>query len=164
EPGCGRESLARYIHSRSGSTGAFVCLDHFELEGDSMRDYLLGRSTGNDGQSGLFDQAAGGTLFLADIQDIPTDARRLITQVLESGQYSKEGEDGKRTLNCRIIASGSSDLVELAARDSSLEQLYFRLNVLPLQLPPLKERAEDVPELVRFYADWIPNHEDLPYR
>lgn len=164
EPGCGRESLARFIHSRSGSIGAFVCLDHFELEGDSMRDYLLGRSTGDNGQSGLFDQAAGGTLFLADIQDIPVDARRLISQVLESGQYSKEGEDGKRKLNCRIIASGSSDLVELAARDPSLEQLYFRLNVLPLQIPPLKERAEDVPELVRFYADWIPNHEDLPYR
>lgn len=164
EPGCGRESLARFIHSRSGSTGAFVCLDHFELEGDSMRDYLLGRSSGDNGQSGLFDQAAGGTLFLADIQDIPVDARRLISQVLESGQYSMEGEDGKRTLNCRIIASGSADLVELAARDASLEQLYFRLNVLPLQIPPLKERAEDVPELVRFYADWIPNHEGLPYR
>jgi DNA-binding NtrC family response regulator len=161
EPGCGREALARFIHSRSGSTGAFVCLDHFELEGDSMREYLLGR---DHGQSGLFDQAAGGTLFLADIQDIPPDARRLISQVLESGHYSKEGEDGKRTLNCRIIASGSSDLVDMASRDPSLEQLYFRLNVLPLQLPALKERAEDVPELVRFYADWIPNHEDLPYR
>lgn len=161
EPGCGRESLARFIHSRSSSKGAFVCLDHFELEADSMREYLLGR---DNGQSGLFDQATGGTLFLADIQDIPPEARRLISQVLESGHYSKEGDDGKRTLNCRIIASGSSDLVDLASRDPSLEQLYFRLNVLPLQLPPLKERAEDVPELVRFYADWIPNHEDLPYR
>jgi DNA-binding NtrC family response regulator len=163
EPGCGRESLARFIHSRSGSTGAFVCLDHFELEGDSMREYLLGRGNGN-GQSGLFELAANGTLFLADIQEIPPDARRLISQVLESGQFSKVGEDGKRTLNSRIIASGSSDLVEMASRDPSLEQLYFRLNVLPLQIPSLKERAEDVPELVRFYADWIPNHEDLPYR
>lgn len=163
EPGCGRESLARFIHSRSASKGAFVCVDHFELEGDSMREYLLGRSDSN-GQSGLFEQAANGTLFLHDIQDMPPEARRLISQVLESGQYSKEGEDGKRKLNCRIIASGSADLVELAARDTSLEQLYFQLNVLPLQLPTLKERAEDVPELVRFYADWIPNHEDLPYR
>jgi DNA-binding NtrC family response regulator len=163
EPGCGREALARFIHSRSDSKGPFVCVDHFELESDSMREYLLGRSNGN-GQTGLFEQAAGGTLFLPDIQDMPPEARRLISQVLESGQYSKEGEDGKRKLSCRIIASGSADLVELASRDPSLEQLYFRLNVLPLQVPTLKERAEDVPELVRFYADWIPNHEDLPYR
>jgi DNA-binding NtrC family response regulator len=163
EPGCGREALARFIHSRSASKGAFVCVDHFELESDSMREYLLGRSNGNS-QAGLFDQAGGGTLYLPDIQDIPPDARRLISQVLESGQYIQEGEGGKHTLNCRIIASGSADLVDLAARDPSLEQLYFRLNVLPLQLPPLKDRAEDVPELVRFYADWIPNHEDLPYR
>jgi two-component system nitrogen regulation response regulator NtrX len=161
EPGCGRESLARYIHARSNGKGAFVCLDHFELEGDSMRDYLLGRS---NAQAGIFDQAAGGTLFLNDIQDIPHEARRLISQVLESGQYAQEGEGGKRNLNCRIIASGSSDLVDLASRDPSLEQLYFRLNVLPLQMPSLRDRAEDVPELVRFYADWIPNHEDLPYR
>lgn len=164
EPGCGRESLARFIHARSGSSGSFVCLDHFELEGDSMREYLLGRSNGSNGQAGLFDQAAGGTLFLSDVQDIPADARRIICQVLESGEYSQEGEAGKRPLNCRIIASGSSDLVELASRDASLEQLYFKLNVLPLQVPPLKDRAQDVPDLVRFYADWIPNHEDLPYR
>ncbi len=164
EPGCGRETLARYIHSRSNSKGAFVCLDHFELEGDSMREYLLGRGNSGNGHPGLFDQAAGGTLFLNDIQDIPPEIRRLINQVLESGHYTQEGEGGKRNLSCRIIAGGSSDLVDLASRDPSLEQLYFRLNVLPLQIPSLKDRAEDVPELVRFYADWIPNHEDLPYR
>jgi two-component system nitrogen regulation response regulator NtrX len=171
EPGCGRESLARFIHSRGARKGPFVVLDHFELEGEGMREYLLGRANNgngnggaNSGQPGLFEQAAGGTLYLADIQDIPPEARRLISQVLESGQYMQEGEGGKRTLNCRVVASGSADLVDLASRDPSLEQLYFRLNVLPLQLPPLKDRAEDVPELVRFYADWIPNHEDLPYR
>lgn len=164
EPGCGRESLARYIHERSNSKGAFVSLDHFELEDDGMRVYLLGRSNNGNGHPGLFDQAAGGTLFLNDIQDIPPEARRLINQVLESGHYTQEGEGGRRNLNCRIIAGGSSDLVELASREPSLEQLYFRLNVLPLQIPALKDRAEDVPELVRLYADWIPNHEGLPYR
>ena len=164
EPGCGRESLARYVHSRSGSQGSFICLDHFELEGDTMREYLLGRSNNNGNQPGLFEQAADGTLYLNDIQDIPPDARRLISQVLEAGEYAQEGTGGKHPIKCRIIASGSAELVDLASKDPSLEQLYFRLNVLPLQLPPLRERAEDVPDLVRFYADWIPNHEDLPYR
>jgi DNA-binding NtrC family response regulator len=63
-----------------------------------------------------------------------------------------------------VIASGSADLVDLAHRDPSLEQLYYRLNVLSLGIPPLRERPDDVPDLVRFYADWFPNHEGLPYR
>ncbi|MEJ8569557.1 sigma-54-dependent transcriptional regulator [Elongatibacter sediminis] len=164
EPGSGRENLARFIHARSGRSGDFVSADSFELESDCVRAYLLGRDGNGEAQSGLFDLAAGGTLFLGDIQDLPTDAQRIITQVLEAGAFVREGSSGKRELACRVIASGSANLLEMAKRDSGLEQLYYRVNVLPLEVPPLRNRADDVPDLVRFFADWFPNHEGLPYR
>jgi len=164
ESGIGREALARFIHSRSGRKGDFVVLDHSRLEGDSVRTYLLGQDRANDGQPGVFDLAMGGILFLGEIQRIPPDARRIINQVLESGQFAHEGGAGRRPLNCRVMASGSVDLIDLAHREHSLEQLYYRLNVLALVIPSLRERPDDVPDLVRFYADWFPNHEGLPYR
>lgn len=164
EAGNGRESLARFIHFRSQRKGDFVALDHSQLDDESVRDYLLGSNRNGHHQDGLFDQAMGGTLFLGEIQDIPSETRKIINQVLESGQLSQHAGNDKRPLNCRIIAGGCADLVDRANREPSLEQLYYRVNVLPLAIPPLRERPEDVPELVRFYADWFPNHEGLPYR
>ncbi|HLF30678.1 MAG TPA: sigma-54 dependent transcriptional regulator [Xanthomonadales bacterium] len=164
EPGSGRESLARYIHSRSMRGGDFVVLDHSQLEGSNARAYLLGCDQDNSRQPGLFDLAMGGTLFLSEIQELSAEARKIINQVFESAQLVHEGGAGKREINCRIIASGCSKLAERARRDASLEQLYYRLNVLPLSVPALRERPDDIPELVRFYADWFPNHEGLPYR
>lgn len=164
EPGSGRQTLARFIHARSNRPGGFVGTDPFELESESARTYLLGRNGGPQPQPGLFGLAADGTLFLGDIQDMPPDARRVIGQVLESGQFVDEGGAGRHDLRCRVIASGSADLLEQARHDVTLEQLYYQLNVLPLQVPPLRARPDDVPDLVRFYADWFPNHEGLPYR
>ncbi len=164
ESGNGREAMARFIHSRSARKGEFVVLDHSQLEGENVRTYLLGQDRASGGQAGIFDLAMGGTLFLSEIQRIPVDARRIINQVLESGQFVHEGGAGRHPLNCRVMASGSVDLLDLAQREPALKQLYYRLNVLALAIPPLRERPDDVPDLVRFYADWFPNHEGLPYR
>jgi DNA-binding NtrC family response regulator len=164
EKGSGRESLARFIHARSDRRGEFVSADPFELESELVRTYLFGREAGKGSHKGLFDLAADGTLFLGDIQDMPPEARKIIGQVLEAGQFVHEGRPGKQLVRCRLIASGSADLLEQARHDQTLEQLYYRLNVLPLQVPPLRNRPDDVPDLVRFYADWFPNHEGLPYR
>lgn len=164
EVGSGRESLARFIHSHSKLMGEFVVLDHAQLQGDHLRSYLLGCEREGSHQKSIFDLAANGTLFLTDLQELPPDAQKIISQVLESGQFVPEGATGGRPLNCRIIASGSADLADRAQREPILEQLYYRLNVLPLAVPPLRERQDDVPDLVRFYADWYPNHEGSPYR
>ena len=160
EPGSGRESLARFIHNRGTRQGEFFVLDHSRLEGEGARDYLLGLKSAANTQAGLFDQASEGTVFLGDLQDIPAEAQKIIVQVLETGRSSH----ASGPVNCRIIASGGTNLAELAQHEPTLEQLYYRLNVLPLQMPPLRERPDDVPDLVRFYADWFPNHEGLPYR
>lgn len=164
EQGCGREQLARFIHERGAGTGAFVTMDQCELTAENCRGYLLGRESDGERQVGLFDQASGGTLYIPDLQDIPSDSLRIIHQVLESGHFVHEGGSGEETLNCRLIASASTDLMQRAQKDEALQQLYYRLNVLPLQVPPLRDRPDDVPELVRFYADWFPNRDNLPYR
>lgn len=160
EKGSGRENLARFIHQQSGRSGPLLCVDHGELSSDDCRGYLLGDAD----RRGLLDQARAGSLFLPEIEDLPSNALKVLLPVLESGQFTAEGDSKPRTLDCRIIASACRQLPERAARDEDLEALYFRLNVLPLEMPPLRERQEDVPELVRFYAEWFPNAEDLPYR
>jgi DNA-binding NtrC family response regulator len=164
ESGSGRQALARYIHSRSMRGGDFIVLDHSQLEGQNARDYLLGCEKDNSRQPGLFDLALGGTLFLSEIESLSADARRIISQVFESSRFGDNESSGNRPGVCRIMASGCANLADRARRDPSLEQLYYRLNVLPLAVPTLRERPDDVPELVRFYADWFPNHEGLPYR
>jgi len=146
EPGSGRENLARFIHSRSKRSGKFVVMDHCDLE------------------QGVFSLASEGSLYIPDLQDLATDAMKILGQVLESGHFVPEGVSAKKALNCRVIAGGSGELMNKSQEDNLLQQLYYRLNVLPLQMPPLRERQDDVPELVRFYAEWFPNHENLPYR
>ena len=156
EPGCGRENLARLIHSEADPGRRFSVFDHRERDAAEWKSYLLG----GDGAAGLFEECSGGTLFIPDVQDLDAGAMRMIAHYLESTDTVDEG----RAPAARIIASASGDLAERAARDRQLEQLYFRLNVLPLEVPPLRDRPEDVPELARFYADWFPNQENLPYR
>jgi len=164
EPGSGRESLARFIHAQSNQGGEFTVLDHSDLEPECMRAFLLGSENVNGGMQGVFDQSRGGVLFIPDLQDLAPEAMKIINQVLESGHFVHEGGSKKLALDCRVIASGSIDLANQSQSSPLLQGLYYRLNVLPLQVPPLRERQDDVPELVRFYADWFPNQENLPYR
>lgn len=164
EKGCGRENLARFIHKRSGRTGDFVTMDHCELEGEDCRGCLLGSEAGGQHKPGLFERAQGGTLFIPDLQEIPAAALKVIHQVLESGHFAPEGGSQSQRLDCRLVATACGDLPQRAQKNETLQQLYYRLNVLPLHMPPLRERPDDVPELVRFYAEWFPNRENLPYR
>lgn len=145
EKGSGRENLARFIHGQSKLPGSFVTLDHGELSSGDVRAYLLE----------AIEKARNGTLFIPELQDLPEDTLKVLGQILEGS--SEEG-------TCRLIASAGPNILDLAREDNLLQQLYYRLNVLPLQVPPLRERPDDVPELVRFYAEMFPNQENLPYR
>jgi len=164
ESGSGRESLAHYIHERSHRPGPFITVDHCKLDSSTTRPYLLGAVSGPLQQPGVLAQAAQGSVYLGEIHNLPAEARKILSQALESGQFLAENDSTRQILTCRVIASGPPDLAELAQRDAGLQQLYYHVQVLPLYVPPLRERAEDVPELVRFLADWFPDHEGLPYR
>ena len=164
EPGSGRETLARFIHKRSKRGGEFIVLDAGDLKPEMLRTIMLGKEENDGSRRGVFEQARECSLFIPELQDIPADAMRIINQVLESDHYLHEGGSSSLPSNCRVIASGSTDLINRSQEDSLLQQLYYKLNVLPMQVPPLRERKDDIPELVRFYAEWFPNHENLPYR
>jgi len=164
EKGCGRENLARFVHKHSGRVGDFVTVDHCELDSESCRAYLLGAADDGAPREGVFERARGGTLFIPEVQEIPVSALKIIHQVLESGSIAAEDGAGPRELDCRLVASAGDALPQRAQEDATLQQLYYRLNVLPLQVPPLRERPDDVPELLRFYAEWFPSRENLPYR
>jgi len=164
EPGSGREILARFIHARSNCAGEFVILDHCDLETETLRASLLGSENAGRSNQGAFDRARGGSLFIPDLQGLSPEAVKIINQVLESGHFVHEEGSDRIPLDCRVIASGGIDLANQSQDDPLLQQLYYRLNVLPLQLPALRERKDDIPELVRFYADRFPADENLPYR
>jgi two-component system nitrogen regulation response regulator NtrX len=164
ESGSGRENLAHHIHHLAAPRGELVTLDHYQLGSGHAREYLMGSEDGAQHTSGVLERAAAGTLYIPELQNLDSDAQALLNQVLESGTFVREGGTTPQQVSCRLIVSAARDAVELVSDGSINEQLYFRINILPLAVPALRERAEDVPELVRFYAEWFPNHENLPYR
>jgi len=164
ESGSGRETLARYIHHLSASGGNMVTLDHSRVGGDDFQAYLFGSVENGRTVDGLLDRAAGGVLFIPKIHRLPTDVQDFFNNALESNGYTPLGGTGFKPLDCRIICSAGDNLEKLVQDEQLYGPLYFRLNVLPLKVPALRERPEDIPELIRYFSDWFPNHENLPYR
>ncbi|HKJ17879.1 MAG TPA: sigma-54 dependent transcriptional regulator [Xanthomonadales bacterium] len=156
ESGSGREMLARFIHHRSGRDGPFIAIDHCTLAANDAATYF------NDEQSGMFTQATGGSLYIPDVQDLPESAMKAIYQALEANEQASQDNDPG--IPPRLIATGDPDLGSLSESNAEFEQLYFRLNVLPLHIPALRDRAEDVPDLLTYFCEWFPDHENLPYR
>jgi len=103
-------------------------------------------------------------LFIPKLHKLPIDTLELLSNALESSGYTPQGGTGLKPLNCRIICSAGENLEQLVQDKQLPSPLYFHLNVLPLKVPALRDRPEDIPELVRYFSEWFPNQEDLPYR
>jgi len=156
EAGSGKETLARYIHHLSSQrTGDFIVLDFNGSAENQLRQLLLGGA----GESGILEAANGGSLYINDLGQTPILAQQIINTVLESGNISSG-----RPFNARIIAACSSQPEQLMKSGGFNKELYFRLNVLPLAVPSLRERQEDIIELLRYYTEYFPSREKLPYR
>lgn len=157
ESGTGKELVAKALHDfGKWRNGPFVALNMAaiprELIESELFGYEKGAFTGAIQRSvGRFEQAEGGTLFLDEIGDMPPEAQTRLLRVLQEGEYTTVG--GRRSLkaNVRIIAATHRDLRQLIRQGLFREDLYFRLNVAPMRLPPLRERSEDIPELVRHF-------------
>ncbi|MFP4276629.1 MAG: sigma-54-dependent transcriptional regulator [Wenzhouxiangella sp.] len=159
EPGVGKEQAARWIHAHSRrAQGPFVAAPT-RIEAQGWRNLLLGSA----GQPGLLAQAQGGVLFISDITLLDSAAQSLLLRILESGQLDPDSSTSPE-LDIRIISGAGTGLADLVRSGRLDESLYYRLNVLPLEIPPLRERQEDVPDLVRFYAEYFPSRDGLPYR
>ena len=164
ESGSGRETLARYIHHLSSSSGDMVILDHSLASGENVYEYLFGSISGGLVSSGLMDKASGGVLFIPKLDHLPGHTLELLNNALESNGYTPQGGTGLKPLGCRFICSAGENLEQLVQEKQLPGPLYFHLNVLPLKVPALRDRPEDIPELIRYFSDWFPNHENLPYR
>src|SRR3982750_2409082 len=157
ESGTGKELVARALHDYGKRrSGPFVAINMAAIPRDLVESELFGHEKGaftgaNTRSSGRFEQAEGGTLFLDEIGDMPMEAQTRLLRVLQQGEYTTVGGRTPIKTNVRIIAATNKDLRVSIQQGLFREDLFFRLNVVPLRLPPLRERAEDVPDLIRHF-------------
>ncbi|MDH4133725.1 MAG: sigma-54 dependent transcriptional regulator, partial [Gammaproteobacteria bacterium] len=165
EPGAGKEMAARYLHDRSARRGRpFVEINLSTLASADLPARLFGSENAETVVPGIFDEAAGGTLFLDQVGDLDRAAQTRLFSLLDEKHYLRVGGKTPVVFDVRLIAATSEDLAALVTAGRFREDLYYRLNVVPLAVPSLRDHREDVPELVRFYVDWMVEHEHLPYR
>ncbi len=146
------------IHESSGLKGAFIAVNCATFSRDLIESQLFGHArgafTGATGdQTGFFEAAAGGTLFLDEISAMPFDLQPRLLRVLQERKVIRLGETFERDIDARIVAATNRDLVELCAQRKFRFDLYHRLNVLRLEIPPLRERASDIPLLCNHCLD-----------
>ncbi len=166
EPGCGREAFARYVHGGGPrADGEYVSITGGALTDENAEIQLFGSEETADGISeGLLDQAAGGTLFVNELADASRTAQKLLASAMEQGSYLRRGGTQPVPLDARVMASLPPDYEQLLDEGRLRRDLLAHLNVLTLRVPPLREYAEDVPELLRYYAEKLVDAEGLPFR
>lgn len=165
EPGTGKETLARWLHEKSARrSGPFITVAPGSIAQAHAAQTLFGTEENGTVQYGLVEQASGGTLFLDEVADLEPELQLRLSSVLERRLLLRCGGHEPIPVDCRVIAASAQDLSALAKRGEFREELYYQLNVVPLHAPPLRERAEDVPELLRYYGDFFANRDNLSYR
>ena len=157
ESGTGKELVARALHEYGRRrSGPFVAINMAAIPRDLIESELFGHEKGaftgaQNRSTGRFEQAEGGTLFLDEIGDMPMEAQTRLLRVLQQGEYTTVGGRTPIKTDVRIVAATNKDLRTLINQGLFREDLFYRLNVVPLRLPPLRERSEDIPDLVRHF-------------
>jgi len=166
EPGSGKEMAARYIHTNSNRAGApFVIVSCATIEPERMEEVLFGRETPDRGvEPGLLEQAHGGVVYFDEVGDMPLGTQGKILRVLTEQQFTRAGGTDKVRVDLRVISSTCRDLRSEIGLGRFRQELYDRLNVVPIAVPPLSERREDIPDLARHFIDWFHKTQGLPQR
>jgi two-component system, NtrC family, nitrogen regulation response regulator GlnG len=157
ESGTGKELVARALHDfGKRRNGPFVAINMAAIPRDLIEAELFGHEKGaftgaTARSSGRFEQAEGGTLFLDEIGDMPMDAQTRLLRVLQEGEYTMVGGRTPIKSNVRIVAATHRDLNQMIRQGLFREDLYYRLNVVPIRLPPLRERIDDIADLVSHF-------------
>ena len=157
ETGTGKEVIAQAIHNQSSrSRGPFVKLNCAAIPGPLLESELFGHErgafTGAVTQTkGRFQQADNGTLFLDEIGDLPLELQPKLLRVLQEQEFERLGSGHTVRVNVRVVAATNQDLASLVSAKQFRADLFYRLNVIPIYLPPLRERREDIPELVEHF-------------
>ncbi|MES0372445.1 MAG: sigma-54 dependent transcriptional regulator [Mariprofundaceae bacterium] len=156
ESGTGKELVAQELHQRSQRRNeAFVPINTAAIPSDLLEAELFGHEKGaftgaDKARAGRFEQASGGTLFLDEIGDMPAALQAKMLRVLETGTVQRVGSNKDIRVNVRLLAATHQDLQVKIRKGEFREDLYYRLNVIPVHIPPLRERRDDIPELAEF--------------
>jgi two-component system nitrogen regulation response regulator NtrX len=157
--GAGKELAARTLHQLSGrANGPFIVINAAAITPERMEIELFGvdQSNGSDGRKqGALEEAHGGTLFIDDVSDLPRETQNKILRVLVDQTFQRVGGSTKIAVDVRIVSSTTRNLETEIAGGRFREDLYHRLSVVPIRVPPLSERREDIPELVDYFMDQI---------
>jgi DNA-binding NtrC family response regulator len=158
ESGTGKELVARAIHSSSSrSSGPFLAVDCGSIAEGVLESELFGHARGSftgatGARRGLFEEAAGGTLFLDELGDIGPRIQGQLLRVLQEGEIRRVGENAPIRVDTRVVAATNKDLAEAVKAGKFREDLFYRLNVVTILIPPLRERREDIPLLAEYFA------------
>jgi two-component system nitrogen regulation response regulator NtrX len=166
--GAGKELAARMLHQASARAGGpFIVINAAAITPDRMEVELFGVDATNGGEDrkpGALEEAHGGTLFVDDIADLPRETQNKILRVLVDQTFQRVGGSAKIAVDVRIVSSTARNLEAAIAEGTFREDLYHRLSVVPIRVPPLAERREDIPELVDYFMDQISQATGLPKR
>ena len=164
--GSGKEMAARYIHANSGrAAGPFVTVSAATIEPDRMEEVLFGRETQGRGvEKGLLDQAHGGVVYLDEVADMPSGTQSKILRVLVDQSFLRAGGTDRVRVDLRVISSTTRDLRAEIAAGRFRQELYDRLNVVPIAVPGLADRREDIPLLARHFIEGFHKSQGLPLR
>jgi hydrogenase-4 transcriptional activator len=169
DTGTGKEVAARAIHNGSArSAGPFIRINCGAIPPELIDSHLFGHEKGSftgaaDLRQGWFERANGGTLFLDEIGELPLPAQVRLLRVLQDHQVERVGGQQTIHVDVRIVAATHRDLAAMVKAGSFREDLWYRINVFPILLPPLRERAEDIPALARHFAQRAANRFGLTY-
>jgi DNA-binding NtrC family response regulator len=158
ESGTGKELVARAIHTASArSASPFIAVDCGAIAEGLLESELFGHARGSftgatGARRGLFEEASGGTLFLDEIGHIGPRIQGQLLRVLQEGEIRRVGESQAVRVNARVVTATNKDLLELVKEQKFREDLYYRLNVVTIRLPPLRDRREDIPLLAEHFA------------
>ena len=170
ETGTGKELIARTLHEKSARRGGpLVTLNCAAVPGELIESELFGHEKGSftgatTRHLGKFEQAHGGTLFLDEIGDMPTLMQAKLLRVLEQGEVQRIGGDRSITVDVRVIVATHRDLEEMVRKGEFRQDLYHRIFVFPIALPPLRDRKDDIPLLVDFFARSVAEQNDWKMR
>ncbi len=164
--GCGKEVAARYIHGKSGRANApFVTVNCAGVEPEMMEAMLFGKESAQRGvEPGLLEQAHGGVIYFDEVADMPVGTQSKILRVLVDQQFTRVGGNDKVRVDLRVISSTNRDLQEEIQMGRFREELYHRLNVVPIAVPSLAERREDIPVLAQHFIEACNASQGLPMR
>ncbi len=165
EAGSGRETFARYLHSQSNRKDRpFIDVSMGATSKGNFALEFFGSEQDGKIQYGRMERANGGTLYLDEVADMDLEAQGQLVGAFETGEFLRVGGIEPVKVDIRVIAATQKDLQIEVNAGNFREDLFYHLNVVPLEIPPLREHKEDVPELLTYYVDYFVTHEKLPYR